>query len=112
MGLPYRSGAVKVLLLITDEPAHQHRLRADAVTARLAQGEFLVFTITPNFAYFKDMAARTGGRWYKISANTDFSDMLKIFQQVATHVSQAVSEVYRLGDGRVSGYRKLKPPEK
>ena len=58
------------------------------------------------------MAARNGGRWYRISASTDFTDLLKIFEQVARHVSQAVSDVYRLGDGRVSGYLKTRPPEK
>lgn len=112
IGLPYRSGAVKVLILITDEPAHQRRLKASEITARLAQGEFLVFTVTPPYNYFKEMAARNGGRWYRISASTDFTDLLKIFEQVARHVSQAVSDVYRLGDGRVSGYLKTRPPEK
>jgi hypothetical protein len=112
ISLTYRSGVVKVLILITDEPAHQRTFKASAITDRLVQGEFLTFTVTPPYGYFKDMAARTHGRWYRISANTDLSELLKLFQRLAVHVAQAVSEVYRLGDGSVADYRKLKPPEK
>lgn len=108
MALSFRAGAVKVAILITDEPALQDRnLTVSAVTDQLTRNEILTFVISPSIGYFKEMAKRTGGKWYKVSARTDFRDMLDMFRRVAEQVSQVVSDVYRLGDGSVSGYRKL-----
>lgn len=111
IALTFRSGAVKVAILITDEPALQDRnLTVSAVTDQLTRNEILTFVVSPSIGYFKDMAKQTGGKWYKVSSRTDFRDMLDMFRRVAEQVSQVVSDVYRLGDGSVSGYRKLNPP--
>ena len=79
LDLPFDEDAVKVLILITDEPAHQKHLRADEMTGRLAEREFLVFVVSPPLDYFKAMAKRNGGKWYKVSAKTDFTDLFRCF---------------------------------
>ncbi len=112
LSLPFRADAVKAIVLITDEPADQHRLNADEVIGRLTEREMLVFVASPPHEYFKQMALRNGGQWYRISAHTHFNDLLKLFRDLARKVSQVVSDVYQVGDGSVADYLRLKPPEK
>ncbi|HZQ06404.1 MAG TPA: vWA domain-containing protein [Anaerolineae bacterium] len=113
MALGFRNGVVKVLILITDEPALQNRnVQVGDVIEDLRGGEYLTFVVSPPEKYYKDMASRTGGKWYKVSANTDFTDLLEMFGDIASRVSDTVADVYRLGDGKVSNYLRLNAPEK
>ena len=112
LSLPFRSDAVKVIVLITDEPADQHQLKADDLIGRLVERQVLVFVAAPSQDYFKRMAQRTGGKWYKISAHTRFDDLLAMFRDLARKVSQVVFDVYQVGEGNVADYLRLKPPEK
>jgi Mg-chelatase subunit ChlD len=111
MAQSFRPNAIKVLILITDEPALQHHLRASDMVAKLAQKEFLVFVVSPAIAYYQEMAQKNGGRWYQISAQTDFTDLIEMFEQIASKVSQTVSDVYHIGGGSVAEYLQLKPPD-
>jgi Mg-chelatase subunit ChlD len=108
--LPYRPKAVKVAILITDEPAHQHQFKATQVTAKLKEREFLVFVIATDEPYYQEMARKNGGIWKEISANTDLSEILAIFKEIAKKVSLVVQNVYLIGKGSVKEYLKLKPP--
>jgi uncharacterized protein (DUF58 family) len=108
--LPFRPDAVKTIVLITDEPALQHKLHADDVIGQLVEREFLVFVASPPQGYFKDMARLTGGKWYQIAANTRFDDLLNMFRDLARKVSQVVFDVYQIGEGSVADYLRLKPP--
>jgi Mg-chelatase subunit ChlD len=112
LSLPFRSDAVKAIVLITDEPADQHRLNADDMIGRLAERELLVFVASPPYKYFQRMALRNGGQWYRISAHTNFNDLLKMFRDLAQKVSQVVNDVYQISDGNVADYLRLKPPER
>ncbi len=112
LSLPFRSDAVKAIVLITDEPADQHHLLADDMINRLAEREMLVFVASPPHDYFKRMAQRNGGKWYKISARTRFNDLLDMFRDLARKVSQVVFDVYQVGEGSVANYLRLKPPER
>jgi hypothetical protein len=111
LSLPFRSNAVKVILLITDEPALQHNLYVSDMIGKLSSQEILAFVVSPPLAYFKDMANKTGGRWYQIAADTDFADLVDMFDRIARRISQVVSDVYKMGDGNVARYLQLKPPE-
>lgn len=110
LAMPFRSHAVRVVILITDEPAHQYEIRGSEMAVQLAQEEVLTFVISPPLSYFKEMATKTGGKWYQVSATTDFTDMLELFREVAEKVSHVVSDVYELGDGSVADYLRLKRP--
>lgn len=112
MALDFRSNVVKVLLLMTDEPALENRnLKVGDVMKDLQYREMLTFVVSTPEKYYKEMAARNGGKWYKISSHTDFTDLLEMFGDIAERVSDTVAEVYRLGDGKVSDYLRLNPPD-
>jgi hypothetical protein len=108
--LQYRPKAVKVAILITDEPALQHRNRATDITTKLKQQEFLVFVISVDEPYYKEMALKNGGIWKLIGIDTDLSEILAIFRDIAKKVSQVVKEVHLIGNGSVKRYLELKPP--
>ncbi len=110
--LPFRSDAVKAIVLITDEAADQQRLKADDMIGRLTEREMLVFVASPPHKYYQRMALRNGGQWYRISAHTRFNELLDLFRNLARTVSQVVSDVYQVGDGSVANYLRLKPPER
>ncbi len=112
LSLPFRPDAVKAIVLITDEPADQHQLHAEEMVYRFTEREILVFVASPPYKYYQRMALRNGGKWYKISANTRFNDLLDLFRDLARKVSQVVFDVYQVGDGSVADYLRLKPPEK
>lgn len=112
LSLPFRSGAVKAIVLITDEPADQHHVNAEEMIGRLTAREMLVFVASPPYKYFQRMALRNGGKWYRISAHTRFNDLLDLFRDLAQKVSQVVFDVYQVGDGSVADYLRLKPPDK
>jgi Mg-chelatase subunit ChlD len=112
LSLPFRSDAVKVIVLITDEPADQHRLNAEEMIGRLTERQMLTFVVSPPYKYYQRMALRNGGQWHRISAHTNFNDLLQMFRDLAKQVSQVVSAIYQIGDGRVDNYLRLKPPTK
>ena len=112
LDLPFDEDAVKALILITDEPAHQKHIKADEMIGRLAEREFLVFVVSPPLDYFKAMAKRNGGKWYKVAADTDFTDLLQMFRDMASRVSHVVSDVHEYGEGSVAKYLMLNPPDK
>jgi len=113
MALGFRENVVKVLNLITDEPALQnHNVKVGDVTGQLIEREMLTFVVATPEKYYKEMATRSGGKWYKISSSIDFTDLLAMFGDIATKVSETVADVYRLGDGKVSDYIRLNAPEK
>ena len=112
LALPFRTNAVQVIILITDEPALQHNIRASDMVNRLARRQVLTFVVSPPLAYFKEIAVKSGGKWYQVTADIDFTDLMEMFKKVAREVSQVVSDVYSIGDGSVAAYLQLKPPER
>lgn len=112
LALPFRPGAVRALILITDEPALQHHFRVGDIIQRLVQGETLAFVVSLGEDYYRSMAEKTGGTWYEVSSDTDFTGLLDIFKTLAVKLSSVVDDVYRLGGGSVSRYLQIKPPAK
>lgn len=105
--LSFRPKAVKALILITDEPALQHRYSPGKILQLMKQGEFMVSTITPKLDYFQQLAKLTGGEWLEISASPDMGKILEQFQSIGKKVAQTSSKVHRLGGGNVQEYLKL-----
>ncbi len=110
LALNFRQSAVKTFILITDEPALQEKITAEEMTKRLQKNEILVFVISPPINYFKEMATQCAGRWYQVSATTDFTNLTELFADVAKTTTTTVQRVFELGDGSVSKYRRLNPP--
>lgn len=110
LALKFRQNAVKTFILITDEPALQQQTTAKEMTHRLQLNEALVFVISPPLSYFQEMATQCAGKWYQVSATTDFTDLTEMFANVAQATTATVQRVFEIGDGSVSKFRRLKPP--
>jgi len=105
----FRPNAMKVIVLITDEPALQHKLRPAAVTGRLREAGAIAFVLSPNHKYFRSMAGDTGGQWWNVKSGGDFAEILAIFDKIATRVAATVASVHKLTGGNVKEYLGLPP---
>lgn len=105
--VPGRLGSVKVMVLITDEPAHQDTYTVSQVQGMLDEQQMLLYGLTPNIGYYRALIKARGGQWAQISSTSSL-DMLKaLFEQLARDVSNTVTQVIRLTDGDVSEYLRL-----
>lgn len=100
----YREGAMKVFVLLTDEPALQRNFKADAMTGRLRQSKVLTFVVSIPMDYYKEMAQRTGGDWFPISSDTNF---LSILDELVIGVKSTVVAVQTQAGGDVGKYLQI-----
>jgi hypothetical protein len=105
MDLPgYRPEAMKVVVLITDEPALQKKIRPSAMTGRLREAGVIAFVLSPKINYFRSMAADTGGEWWNVDSGGDFARILALFDKIATRVAATLESVHKLTGGDVKAY--------
>jgi hypothetical protein len=105
----YRADAMKIVVLITDEPALQRKLRPAAVAEKLREAGAMAFVLSPKIKYFQSMAKDTGGQWWNVTTGGDFSQILAVFDRIATQVAATVAAVHRLAGGNVKEYLSLPP---
>jgi Mg-chelatase subunit ChlD len=105
----YRPDSIKVVVLITDEPALQLKLRPSTLTGRLREAGAMAFVLSPNIKYFREMAKETGGQWWNVDSGGDFSQILSVFDKIATKVAATVAAVQKLAGGDVKEYMSLPP---
>jgi hypothetical protein len=103
----FRPEAMKVVVLITDEPALQRNLRPATITGRLREAGAITFVLSPNIKYFRSMATDTGGYWWKVDSGGDFSRILDVFDKIATRVASTVAAVHKFTGGNVKEYLAL-----
>ena len=103
----YRADAMKVVVLITDEPALQRKLRPATMSGRLREAGAITFVLSPNIKYFRSMATDTGGEWWNVESGGDFSKILAAFDRIATKVASTVAAVHKLAGGSVKEYLSL-----
>jgi hypothetical protein len=99
---PWRPKAVRVVLLITDEPALGADRAAD-VLRRLKSAEIVCFAASPDRDYFRSWASGTGGQWALISQSMDTRDILKLLRGLVKDVAKAASDLHAIAGG---SYRK------
>lgn len=100
-----RSNAVRVFILITDEPVlNSHRV--SQIIAFLCNQEIMTFCVTPNLGYFKEMAEKTGGVWLEVGPNTNFEAIKNALLKLSQKVAQIVADVHNpvMGGGSVKRY--------
>lgn len=100
----YRPNSIKVMILITDEPALENNYRATQVSKMIQQNEMLLYGLTPDITYFREMITANGGEWRKITASSSLDSLLSFFQKLANDVAIRVDDVYRLTGGDVPKY--------
>jgi hypothetical protein len=103
----YRNDAMKVVVLITDEPALQRQLRPATMSGRLREAGAIAFVLSPKIKYFRSMATETGGQWWNVDSGGDFSKILAVFDKIATKVASTLDAVHKLAGGNVKEYLSL-----
>jgi hypothetical protein len=101
----YRRSAMKVFIFMTDEPALKNRHTPSATITKLRKSETMVFVISDPLAYFKQMAAQTGGDWFQIKSGTDF---LSILDKLFKKMGETITDVQKLTGGDVGAYLRLR----
>lgn len=101
---PYRPGAVKVLILITDEPALGDLEGQHAVHAALEGLDAACFTVAIDTPYYRGWAAQHGGEWRPVGSAVDTAAIMRLFRSLLTRVVEVADAVHRLGSGSVRAY--------
>lgn len=104
---PYRREAVKMLILLTDEPALMGQRTTEDVRNDLLQREFMLFAISDDHGYFRGWADSTGGSWYPIAAAVDTRAIIDVLRELAARLALVANKVHALHGGSVKAYLAL-----
>lgn len=100
----YRKEAVKVLVLITDEPALGVQQGQHSVHSALSSLDAVCFTVAPDFSYFKQWASQHGGEWRQVRTSVNTTAIMNLFTSLLARMVEVVDSVHRLGGGSVRAY--------
>lgn len=83
IGMRYRSGAQRVLILITDAPPHRRgdgtsfsRVVPDELADRLRRQSFTVYAVAYDDPIYRQVVDSTGGEFYDIDREPDFTGII------------------------------------
>jgi hypothetical protein len=105
-GKPWRNGAVRIAILLTDEPALGPK-RSGEVLARLLSAEVIMFVASPDHHYYKSWAARTEGEWFRIGPSMDTRALLDLLHLLTGNVAATAAEVHEKAGGDYQQYLRL-----
>jgi hypothetical protein len=103
---PWRQAAVKVAVLLTDEPALGAE-RSQRVLSKLRGRGIIAFVASPRHDYYQSWARQTGGKWFEIGPSMDTSALLKLLRNLVKDVATVAAEVHAIAGGDVRKYREL-----
>jgi hypothetical protein len=106
IGKPWRKGAVRIALLLTDEPALGAD-RSQKVLAKLQSAEIITFVTSPSYTYYMDWARGTGGKWFKIGRSMDTRALLDLLRGLVRDVARVAAEVHAIAGGSVGKYLQI-----
>ena len=102
---PYRSDAVIVLVVLTDEPPLESGdLTADFVADQITAREVICFAAATDHPGYRRWAADNGGQWYQIKPGMNTADLLGFLSSLVTDLPQVAKAVHDLGGGSVRRY--------
>jgi hypothetical protein len=105
---PFRKKAVKVLVLLTDEPGLEGpQVTTRGVSDRLRTAEVVCFVASPDLQYYRAWANENGGKWYQIAASMDTGHLLDLLKSLVREVATVAQAVHELGGGSVRAYLEL-----
>jgi hypothetical protein len=78
---------LRVVLLVTDEPALTHAVSPQCVLDALRQADVLCNVISPDIAYYRKMAEATGGSWLRIASHVDMAGLIAALGATWVHAS-------------------------
>jgi hypothetical protein len=105
--LPFQSKCIKVIVLMTDEPALQHNLSPQRIQGMLVEEGCMLFAFATGDAYYKSFAKATGGGWWDIESTRSLDSVLSILKKMAASVTMTVTNVVKLAQGDVKEYLRL-----
>jgi hypothetical protein len=108
---PWRDGAVKILVLLTDESAVGPE-RAHAVSQAIRQAEAICFCVTSDTSYYRTWATESAGSWIQIAATMDTSALLAKLRSLVNEVATVAADVHAIAGGSVRRYLELAPAER
>lgn len=92
-----RSDGLRVVLLVTDEPALTHAVSPQCVLDALRQADVLCNVISPDIAYYRKMAEATGGSWLHIASHVDMGGLIRAWGDLGARIAARTSRVAELG---------------
>jgi len=102
---PYRSDAVIVLVVLTDEvPLESGDLTADFVAEQIMAREVICFVAATDHPGYRRWAAENGGQWYQIRPGMNTGDLLEFLSSLVIDLPQVAKAVHDLGGGSVRRY--------
>lgn len=108
---PWRDRAVKILVLLTDEPAVGAE-RAQGISQAIRRNEAICFCVTPDTAYYQTWSGESGGSWVQISANMDTSVLLAKLRSLVNDVATVAADVHAVAGGSVRRYLEIGPAKR
>jgi von Willebrand factor type A domain len=103
---PWRDGAVRIVILLTDEPALKPE-RSEEVLATLLSSEIITFVASPDHEYYKDWAERTEGEWFRIGKSMDTGALMDLLHRLVGDVAAVAAEVIEKAGGNYGEYLRL-----
>jgi VWFA-related protein len=100
--MKFRDGAQKILILITDAPPHHYNDQADGghlfddsdldnkrILDLLKSKNISVYAVTPDFSEFITLATDSGGKFYDLNKNPNFTGLIEV-------IGQTIANQYRI----------------
>ena len=100
---PWREGTVKILVLLTDEPALGSD-QAGSITGALCQSETICFCATYDTPYYRSWANESAGSWVQIGSSMDTEALLAKLRSLVNEVATVAAEVHAIAGGSVRRY--------
>jgi von Willebrand factor type A domain len=100
---PWRQGAVRVVVLLTDEPAVGEN-RAYEVLAKFQKQEIITFVASPARPYFLMWAKETAGQWYRVGPSMNTGELLTLLHGLTHRVAITAAEVHAMAGGDYQKY--------
>jgi len=107
LGKPYRPGAVKVFIVLTDEPALEEQLTTSRIEQELLRAEVIAFVASPALGYYRRWADVSGGAWFEIGPSLDYGAIVTTLRGLAKQLALVASQIHTLAGGSVARYRAL-----
>jgi hypothetical protein len=92
-----RQGALRVVLLVTDEPPLTHAVGAGQVLDELRGRDVLCSVISPDRDDFRSFAEMTGGTWLLIGSSVDMRSLVEAWGRLGGAIATRVRAVVEFG---------------
>lgn len=88
--LPLRKDAQKVFVLLSDEDvAYDSKFRRSQIIRNMLADDIMVYTVTPEYVNFKQVADQTYGKWFELPQRGSFAPTMNT-------IAQKLSKQYKM----------------